>query len=117
MRKFLPFLCALLMFASVSFAQVKTVTGKVTDMNNLPVVGASVVVKGSKGGVVTGQDGSFSIKAPATAKQLVISSVGFEKMTVDIGSAPIVVSLKTAPAELSDVVVTGSPLRYIGTDN
>ncbi len=120
MRKIISLFSALLMFANFSWAQTKTVTGKVTDESKLPVVGASVTFKGGKSGVTTGQDGSFSIKLPTNVKQIIISSVGYEKITLDVSSATNVsVSLKTAAAELSDVVVTGygriKKSQYVGS--
>ena len=43
-------------------AQHLTITGKVTDKQNEPIIGASVVVKGTSNGVITDLEGSFTIK-------------------------------------------------------
>ena len=51
-----------------AFAQNTTVTGRVIDgTTNEPIVGAAVMVKGTNTGDVTQNDGTYSIKAPASA--------------------------------------------------
>ena len=51
-----------------AFAQNTTVTGRVVDgATNEPIVGAAVMVKGTNTGDVTQNDGTYSIKAPASA--------------------------------------------------
>ena len=57
------------------------VTGKVTDGNGEPIVGATVQVKGSKKGTVTGADGTFHLVAPE-GSSLTISYVGMGTATV-----------------------------------
>jgi hypothetical protein len=88
-------------------AQTKTITGKVLDEKGAPVVNASVLVKGSTKGTTTGQDGSFSISVPATAKALVISSVNFSTQEVAIKGGSVSVTLQSATASLDEVVVVG----------
>jgi iron complex outermembrane receptor protein len=91
-----------------TFAQQRTVTGKVTSTDGTPLVGATVLVVGQKTGVTTGADGSFSITVPQNAKALQISYVGSETKTVDITSTSKVnVSLLNSATNLSDVVVVG----------
>ena len=108
MRKLVS-LFILLVFCFVqTWAQDRTITGKVTDENGAPVSGASVVAKGSKSGAVTKGDGTFSLNVPATAKQLVISGVGFGSATINLGASnTVTVSLKANAGDLSDVVITG----------
>ena len=63
----------------VSYAQDKVITGKVTDSKDgSPVVGASVLAKGSKaGGTVTNAEGAFSITVQPSTTALIISYVGY----------------------------------------
>ena len=68
-----------------SFAQEKTVTGTVTD-GKLPLPGANVVIKGTKGGVSTDIDGKFSIKAKS-GDVLVVSFTSYETKTITVGAA------------------------------
>ena len=72
------FLCVSL--TQLAFSQTKVITGKVTDANGAPVQGASVSVKGSKGGTTTDANGAFSITVSSTASSLIISSVGFNQV-------------------------------------
>lgn len=119
MRKIVSLFCVFIVSISAVLAQTKTITGKITDENKNPIAGASILVKGTKTGITTNQDGSFTIKVPTSAKQLVISYVGFEKITVNIdASNTLSVALKPSAAELSDVVVTGytrvKKSQYVG---
>ena len=66
----------LLLFLQEGFAQTKTITGKVTDDKGNPVSGATVMVKGSKGGTSTDSSGNFTLQVPTAAKQLLVSNVG-----------------------------------------
>lgn len=106
MRKFLTLL-VMVVFTTFAMAQNKTVTGKVTDEKGAPVANASVLVKGTTKGVTTNNDGSFSISVPATAKSLVVSSVGFGAKEVTIKGTSLSVSLQAISSTLDEVVITG----------
>ncbi|MBN8787482.1 MAG: TonB-dependent receptor [Terrimonas sp.] len=98
----------LVLISTISWAQNKTISGKITDELNEPVAGATVVVKNSKTGTTTNDAGEFSISVPASAKILVISSVGFGSKEVTITGDIINVTLqKVANANLEEVVVVG----------
>jgi TonB-dependent starch-binding outer membrane protein SusC len=102
-------LLLLFTFCSLSvFAQTR-VTGKVTSTTtNQPVSGASVQVEGTSVGVVTGDDGSFSVNVPAGRNTLVISFIGFKQVVVPINNrTDISVTLEEDASGLSEVVVTG----------
>lgn len=92
-----------------ALAQERVVTGKVTDSKDgSPVVGASVQPKGSTTGTSTGADGSFRLSVPAGVNTLVISSVEFETMEVDIaGKTSVDVSMTSLTGGLSEVVIIG----------
>jgi len=102
-------LMGLLLFVSLSVqAQDKVITGKVIDSKDgSPIVGASVVPKGSTKGASTGADGSFRLNVPATVSALVITSVGFDRQEVAITGATVDVSLVQANASLNEVIVVG----------
>lgn len=111
MRKLVSlFLCVALIGGQL-WAQTRPVAGKVTDQNNAPIQGASVFVKGTKQGVVTKTDGSFLINVPATAKQLTISSVGFESLDVEITAGPLTIKLKVSTSPMDEVVVVGYTVK------
>lgn len=85
-----------------SFAQEKTVTGTVTD-GKLPLSGANV--KNGSRGVQTDADGKFAIKANV-GDVLTVTSVGFEKQTVKVGSSNNYnVKMNSSENILDDVVV------------
>ena len=90
-------------------AQNKTISGKVTDSKDgSALVGASVVVKGSKTGTQAGADGTFKISVPSSATTLVISSVGYGSQEVNIqGKSSVEVSLTASADQLNDIVVIG----------
>ncbi|MEQ1798870.1 MAG: TonB-dependent receptor plug domain-containing protein, partial [Lacibacter sp.] len=98
----------LLLFATnISWAQNKTVTGKVTGEKGEGVSKASVVVKNSTIGTTTNEKGDFTISVPSTAKTLVITSVGFESKEVAITNDPLEITLTEAVSKLTEVVVVG----------
>jgi TonB-dependent starch-binding outer membrane protein SusC len=110
MRKIkLLMLIGLLLSIQLLWAQTKTVTGKVTDSKDgSPVAGASVIVKGTKVGTISGSDGAFSISVPEKATTLVISGVGFETQEARISGSSVLVSLKPGEGRnLDEVIVTG----------
>ena len=98
------------LFAAISFANAQTqVSGKVTDAKDgSPVSGITVSVKGTKVAAATAADGSFNITAPATAKTLVFSSVGFQRQEVAIyASSNYNVALQSTSSSLNEIVVVG----------
>lgn len=99
----------LLLFTTASFAQQKTVTGKVTgDKDKQPIFGATVAVKGSNVATQTASDGSFTITVPGNSSTLIVTFVGYESVEIAVGTkSSLDVSLKDRSTTLTDVVVTG----------
>ena len=60
--------------------QNQTISGRITDTSGEPVIGASVVVKGTTNGTITDFDGKFSLNAPAQGT-LTISYIGYKTST------------------------------------
>ncbi|MEP7107023.1 MAG: SusC/RagA family TonB-linked outer membrane protein [Ferruginibacter sp.] len=90
-----------------AFAQLKTVTGKITDTKGVPIVAATVTAKGTKTGTQTNSEGFFSISVPNAVQILQITSVGFAPQDVSIsGQNNISVSLRVTTSELNEVIVT-----------
>jgi uncharacterized protein (TIGR02231 family) len=86
------------------------VSGVATDETGEPLVGASIVVKGTSTGVVTDVDGKFSLKLPSSGNILVVSYVGFNSKEIAITSSNINISLQEGNA-LNEVVVTGYGIK------
>ena len=89
-------------------AQTQTVTGVVTSADDgEPLIGATVMVKETKTGVVTDLDGNFTTKA-AKGQTLVISYIGYETKNIKYtGQATINVALENDASTLDEVVVVG----------
>ncbi|HEY4108462.1 MAG TPA: SusC/RagA family TonB-linked outer membrane protein [Puia sp.] len=79
--------------------------------NGNPIAGASVRFRGAKGGVVTNEDGTFTIKSSLKGT-LIISAVGYTEKAVDVtGQTSITVSLTKLNQELDQVVVTAYGIK------
>ena len=72
--------------SSQSTQQAKKITGKVVDAAGDPIIGASVLVKGSGTGAVTNIDGVFTVDA-SVGSTLEISFVGYKTTTVKVTNA------------------------------
>jgi TonB-linked SusC/RagA family outer membrane protein len=84
----------------------KQVSGVVLDSNNEPVIGASVMVKGSSVGTISDYDGEFILEVDDDAKVLVVSFVGMKTQEVPV-QAYVKVVLHEATEMIQEVVVTG----------
>ncbi len=105
--KVVLFLVAMLSF-SLSYAQVKTVTGKVTDADNgEPLPGVTIVIKGTTNGTITNFDGDYSLKVE-TGQTLIFSYVGYLKQEVLVSTQTVLnIALETDTEQLEEVVVVG----------
>ena len=105
-KKMMLLMTFLLIGIGLVNAQISKVTGHVTsDEDGLPVVGASVLVKGTTIGTVTDMDGNFAINnVPSTAKTLVVSFIGMQTQEVHIKGHVKVVMISDAKA-LDEVMV------------
>jgi TonB-dependent starch-binding outer membrane protein SusC len=104
-RGILTAFVGLLVFTN-SFAQSRTVTGKVSDSKGEPVPSATVTVKGTSTSTSTAADGSFSLNVPSSANTLVITSVGYDSKEVAI-SDNMSITLEAKNEALNEVVVVG----------
>ena len=89
-------------------AQQKTISGTVIGDDNVPIPGASIVVKGTTLGTVTDFDGKFTLKIPATANTLVFAFVGLISKEIPVGTGAVYnVTLSTSTIGVEEVVVVG----------
>jgi TonB-linked SusC/RagA family outer membrane protein len=107
MRKILLMVICLVLGMYQVWAQERTISGKVTDEAGKPIFGASILVKGTKSGTVTDEEGNFKLTLGAGAKTIVISSVGFAPVELDGKATNFNVSLKQGGPDLQEVVVVG----------
>lgn len=84
MRKILMLMLGLFAIGIQLRAQNRSITGRVTDAQGSGVPNASVTIKGTAMGTTTATDGAFTLNVPATARTLIVSSVGFQNFEVSI---------------------------------
>lgn len=97
-------------------AQAATITGRVTNEADAPIVGANVIIQQLNLGTTTGQDGRYTLTIPAERAagqrvQLNARFIGFSAVTRDVvlsaGSQTQDFKLKADPFRLDEMVVTG----------
>lgn len=97
-----------LLVSVVGFSQSRTITGKVMGSDSQePLIGVSIVIKGTTIGTITDVDGSYTI-ATASGQTLVYSFIGYNKQERVVGDAATIdVTLQLDTERLGEVVVIG----------
>ena len=91
--------------------QTMTVTGMVTDQQNVPLGGVSIVIRGTTKGVSTNFDGQYEIEA-SEGDILVFSYIGFAKHEVQVAQETVInVVMKADLMDLNEVIVTATGVR------
>tara|TARA_R110002049_G_scaffold309051_1_gene516207 strand:- start:4006 stop:7374 length:3369 start_codon:yes stop_codon:yes gene_type:complete len=91
----------------LSFAQEKQIAGIITDSNNVPLGGVTILVDGTSKGVVSNFDGEYTINAKA-GDVLKFSFIGMQTQLMTVGADNIVnVTMKEDVESLDTVVITG----------
>ena len=94
----------LILVSTIMYAQTE-ITGTVVDGTGEPIIGATVMEKGTSNGAITDLDGNFKLKV-AAGQTLVFSYIGFEKQELPAQQG-MQVTMTDNAAELAEVVVTG----------
>ena len=111
MKRFLTLFTVLMLCGALSFAQSRTVNGKVIDEKGDPVSGASIIVKGTSRGTSANATGDFSISVK-TGDVLQISAANFGRSESRIGAEDNVsIVLKPGSNLLEEVVVTALGIK------
>ncbi|RYZ55711.1 MAG: SusC/RagA family protein, partial [Chitinophagaceae bacterium] len=106
LRKWVIF-SLIFLFAFTANAQ-RTITGIVTNANAQPIIGASVIVKGTDNGTTTDLQGRYSIAVPNDQSILVFSFVGYGSQEVAVsGKNSVSISLTENGGTMNEIVVTG----------
>lgn len=93
--------------SQISPNQSKKITGLVTDEKGEPIIGASVVLKGSNTGTITNIDGTFSLEVQDQS-EIIISYIGYKQTDLKVGKAnSYKIILEEASKSLDEVVVVG----------
>jgi TonB-linked SusC/RagA family outer membrane protein len=95
-------------FTSYAFQAPGTLKGTVTDENNTPLAGVSIMIKGTKKAATTDAEGKYSITVDGPGTILQVSYVGFSDKEVKTGNEKSVnITLVSKSKQLNDVVVIG----------
>ena len=102
------FLC-LLLLPGVAYAQKRQIEGTVISQEDKePLIGATVIVKGSLSGAETDLDGHFTLEVDPDAKFIIVDYIGMKQTQVPIPKSGILnVALQPEAMNLDEVVVTG----------
>ncbi|GAA0194471.1 SusC/RagA family TonB-linked outer membrane protein [Fulvivirga kasyanovii] len=115
MKKFLllGFMLTLAFTFSESWAQERTVSGKVTSIDDgTALPGVNVVLKGTTTGTVTDIDGNFTLTLPTGEGTLVFSFIGLATEEISVGSRSVIdVQMSQDVQQLSEVVVTAAGIE------
>ncbi|NBC07121.1 MAG: SusC/RagA family TonB-linked outer membrane protein [Bacteroidetes bacterium] len=104
--KKLSLVLGLMVCAISAMVAQSTVTGTVSDQNGDPLLGASLLVKGTSTGTITDVDGAYSINVPEGSNVLVVSYTGFETKEVELnGQTKLDITMQEG-VTLSEAVVT-----------
>lgn len=91
-----------------SVQQGRTVTGKIIDDTGEPLIGVSVLVKGTTVGTITDFDGNYSLEVPSGKNILVISYIGYRTQDITVGkSNQLNIKMEADTQALDEVVVVG----------
>jgi len=107
MRKLL-FIIFISLISINTFAQLRTITGKVVDEQNKPLPGVVVKAGKANAGATTNLQGNYTLSVADTTKTLTFSFLSYVQQTVSVnGKSVINVTLKESITELEEVVAIG----------
>ena len=93
--------------AAVPLSIKKEVSGRVTDKDGTPIIGASIAVKGTNLGTISDLDGKFTLDM-GDGKELVVNYIGYESMTLPVDSGKnMLIAMNDDQQTLDEVVVVG----------
>ena len=109
--KWMFIICALFLIQSIVAQNAHTVTGIVTEKSEngeiIPVIGATISLKGATSGTITDMDGKYSIKVASNAI-LVFRYLGYKNQEVAVNGRNVInVEMKSESHALDDVVIVG----------
>jgi iron complex outermembrane recepter protein len=101
------YLLSLMFLGTLAFGQ-RTISGTVSSEDEGPLLGATVLVKGSVSGTVTDSEGKYQIQVPDESAVLVFSFIGYTTQEVVAGSRTTINVVLRTGRLLEEIVVTGS---------
>ena len=94
-----------------SAMQAKAVKGHVVDEFGEPMIGVTVKVDGTVGGVISDLDGNFSITLPNGKKSITLSYAGYKTKTVQVSGSSVSVTMTAISAWMHSAIPTGLRTR------
>ncbi|MFZ4059533.1 MAG: carboxypeptidase-like regulatory domain-containing protein, partial [Ferruginibacter sp.] len=89
--------------SSETMVSKKNVTGTVTDEQQVPLPGVSIIIKGSTSGVVSNSNGTYSLDVPDDSTTLVFSFIGFVTQEIQVGAQSVInVTMKQNAQKLDE---------------
>lgn len=105
-------LLAMALLIGVSHQAQQTISGKVTDVNNVPVAFVNIILVGTETGTTTNQQGNYSIDIPVSSSVLEFSVLGYRTQTITINNRTTInVQLIESSEQLEEVVLTALGLK------
>ncbi len=119
MKQIFKFIIACFIFISTAIYgqnRNETITGSVTDATTgEPLPGATINIKGTTVGTITGLDGEYSLQVPDNNSILIFRFIGYGEQEILVGENRVIsVELKMNSADLGEVVVTSQARGQIG---
>lgn len=100
------------MLCLITFAQSRSVSGTVVDIQNEPMIGVNVLIKGTTNGVITDLDGRYTIAGVSENSVLTVSYIGYIAQEITVGKQTnINFTLKEDAQTLDEIVVVGYAIQ------
>src|ERR1044072_9050265 len=95
------------------------VMGKVTDAEDKPIPGATVMIKGTRDGAVTDNEGVFSLANVSVNAQLIITSLGFKPRELVVKGKTMQIKMNVAVSDLDETLIIGygTTTKRLATEN
>ncbi|WP_235296891.1 SusC/RagA family TonB-linked outer membrane protein [Portibacter marinus] len=110
MKKFSLYIVAFLVMIGAATGQ-REITGTVTDISGVPLIGANVTVQGTTNGTITDIDGTYTLSVADAATTLVFSYTGFETQEVLIDNQSTIDVVLSEGIAIDEIVVTGLGIK------
>lgn len=105
-------LLSMVLLIGVNNRAQQTLSGKVTDVNNVPIPFVNIILTGSEIGTTTSEDGLYSLKVPRASTALEFSVLGYRTQNISINNRTTInVQLVESSEQLEEVVLTALGLK------
>ncbi len=110
MKKLLLVILMGVLAIGVTYSQ-RTITGKVSDESGQPLIGATVIAKGTSTGTITDIDGTYSLTLPQGVSTVIFSYTGFSAQELTVGASNVLNAVLKQGVTLSEAIVTALGIK------